>query len=90
MTFIGIGMLNCFRTLADPEWQDIPAIMASISYIIFYISDTLVSVSVLIKDSWLISLSIITTYHIAQLGIVFGILLNNIPFSDSFSIKMFY
>lgn len=76
MSFVSLGMYHSFKTLTDPSWNIYAALMSCGGYFSFFISDVFVSYSVLVKDSWLISLMIIVTYHIAQFGIIFGIVLN--------------
>ncbi|EKE39031.1 hypothetical protein ENUP19_0181G0010 [Entamoeba nuttalli] len=76
MSFVAIGMFNCFRTLTDPSWNLLSSLICCGSYFIFFISDLLVSFNEIVKTTWLVSLLIIVTYHIAQIGIICGLVLN--------------
>ncbi|ELP90108.1 hypothetical protein EIN_405220 [Entamoeba invadens IP1] len=76
MSFISTGLFNCSRTIGDANWSLPAALLCFIGYAIFFVSDVLVCFAVMIYENKLISMTVITTYHIAQIAIVLGLVLN--------------
>ncbi|KAL7711745.1 YhhN family protein [Entamoeba marina] len=58
------------------NWNTLAAILTAVGYSFFICSDAILSKNVFIKETLISSVAVILTYHIAQVLLVFGLIVN--------------
>jgi uncharacterized membrane protein YhhN len=73
---ISVMFFSASYTLFRPEWYLLHALLVAIGALLFYLSDTVLAVDAFVKPNKHADIIIMVTYHLAQVAIVSGMLLN--------------
>jgi uncharacterized membrane protein YhhN len=63
-------------TIFRPEWYLLHALLVAGGALLFYLSDMILAVDAFVKPNKHANIIIMVTYHLAQVAIVSGVLLN--------------
>ena len=77
MIALSLMFFSAALTLLRPEWALIPACIVSIGGALFFTSDTVLASDEFVKPYKYAGIILIITYHLAQVAIVSGVLLNS-------------
>jgi len=73
---ISVMVFSASYTLFRPEWYLLHALLVAGGALLFYLSDLILAVDAFVKPNKHASIIIMVTYHLAQVAIVSGVLLN--------------
>lgn len=79
MIALSLMFFSAVLTLLRPEWALVPACLVSIGGALFFTSDTVLASDEFVKPYKYAGIILIITYHLAQIAIVSGVLLNSKP-----------
>jgi len=69
---ISLMLFSALVTLVKPEWDTVPAVLASLGAVSFFLSDTLLAWSKFVTPISKGSLKVMITYHVGQILIALG------------------
>ncbi len=75
MIVISTMLLSAVLTLINPEWRPLHAILVASGAVLFFLSDTVIGWNKFITPINRRNLIVMSTYHLGQLGIIIGAVL---------------